>query len=162
MMREKQQPVVKASIAALRETARNSVIKGRQNIATAGHFGNNWQRDLQFRMTGQGVQTVATVFHKSALAGIFESGATIAGKPLLWIPIMPGAPPIKRSGKRLTFAIVRGTHLAFDADDRDRHRRPLYFGVSSVHIAKKWRITEIVREQVARFAEVFDKFFKGN
>src|SRR5262249_14405584 len=126
MIREKQKPVIDAEVQALRETAENAVDEGRRNIAAAGRFGINWQRGLQFRMTGEGGQTVATVFHRSALAGVFESGTTIAGRPLLWLPITPGAPPIRRSGKRLTFAVVRGHHLAFDADDRDRHRRPLY------------------------------------
>jgi len=162
MIRSKQGPAVNAAVLALRETAGNAVAEGRRNIAAAGHFGSNWQRDLQFRMNGQGVKTIATVFHRSALAGIFESGATIAGKPLIWIPTTPGAPPIKRSGKRLTFAIVRGNHLAFDADDRDRHRRPLYIGVPTVRVRKLWRITEIVREQVARFSDVFHKYFRSD
>jgi hypothetical protein len=161
MIRSKQRSVINAAVLALRETADNAVTEGRRNIAAAGRFGANWQRDLQFRMSGRDIKTVATVFHKSALAGIFESGATIRGKPRLWIPITPGAPPIKRSGKRLTFAIVGGHHLAFDKDDRDRKRRPLYIGVSIVHIRKLWRITEIVREQLAHFAAVFSKFFVG-
>jgi hypothetical protein len=165
---ELQQIIFEAADKALRETASNAVDQGRQNIASAGRFGANWQRDLQFRMQDEQVggeaspDVKAIVFHKSALAGIFESGATIAGKPLLWIPTIPGAPPIKRSGKRLTFAIVAGHHLAFDKDDRDRHRRPLYFGVPVVHIAQKWRITEITKEQVDQFPLVFSKYFKGD
>jgi len=160
MMREKQQPFVNAAISALRETASNAVTEGRRNIAASGHFGTKWQQDLQFRMIDTGIQTKAIIFHKSALATVFEFGAQVAGKPLLWIPITPGAPPPRRSGKRLTLANVRGTPLLFDADDRDRHRRPLYFGVHSITIKKKWRITEIVAEQVARFASVFAKYFR--
>jgi hypothetical protein len=161
LIREKQQPVLDASIFALKETASNAVDEGRRNIASAGRFGRNWQRDLQFRMTDTGLDTKAIVFHKSALATVFENGATIRGKPILWIPTTPGAPPPRRSGKRLTFARVRGTPLLFDADDRDRHRRPLYFGVSVAHIRKRWRITEIVEEQVRRFPLLFDKYFRG-
>jgi hypothetical protein len=161
LMREKAQPLLDASILALRETAANSVFEGRRNIASAGRFGRNWQRDLQFRMIGTGLETKAIVFHKSALATVFESGATIRGRHLLWIPVTPGMPPPRRSGKRLTFARVRGHALLFDADDRDRHRRPLYFGVPVVTIRKKWRITEIVEEQVKKFAALFHKFFRG-
>jgi hypothetical protein len=158
-LREK---VAKAVAASEQEVAENSVELGRRNIASAGHFGPNWQRDLQFRMSGKDLNTRATVFHKSALAGIFESGATIAGKPLLWIPTTPGAPPIKRSGKRLIFAIVAGHHLAFDKDDRDRRRRPLYIGVPTVHIRKLWHITEIVKDEIAKFPAVFDKHFESD
>lgn len=170
-IRERQQPIADAAVAALRETARISVQAGRQNIASAGHFGLNWQRDLQFRMQNEtsgglaSLDATAIIFHKSSLAPIFETGKTIQGKPLLWIPLNPGMPSLarlRRQGKRLTFATVHGTPLAFDADDRDRHRRPLFFGVPSARIRKIWRITEIVQENVALFASVFRRFFFRN
>ena len=44
---------------------------------------------------------------------------------------------------------------------KDRHRKPLYIGVPSVRIPKKWRITEIVKENAARLGELFVKYFKG-
>jgi hypothetical protein len=88
---------------------------------------------------------------------VFEHGATIEGKPLLWIPTTHGAPPASRSGKKLTSATINGTPVLFDANDRDRHRKPLYIGVKSVRIPKKFRIFEIVKEQAKRIAE---RFFK--
>ena len=50
MIRDKQRPVATAAVAALRETAANSVQEGRRNIAGAGKFGPKWQEGLQFRM----------------------------------------------------------------------------------------------------------------
>jgi hypothetical protein len=161
MMRQKQGPMVQAAIAALREIANDAVAEGRQNIASSGHFGRNWQRDLQFRMEGEGIETKAIVFHKSALAIIFETGITITGKPLLWIPTRPHMPSpgilVRRRGVKLTSATVHGTPMLFNAADRDPHRKPLYIGVPSVHIGKKWRITEIVKKHVERFAALFRK-----
>jgi Family of unknown function (DUF6441) len=168
MIRDKQRPVATAAVAALRETAANAVQEGRSNIAGAGKFGPKWQQGLQYRTEGAtdagepSLQAKAIIFHKIGYAGVFEHGATIAGKPLLWIPTTEGGPPASRSGKKLTSATVRGKPMLFDANDKDRDRKPLYIGVPSVRIPKKWRITEIVKQHAARIAELFIKHFKGS
>jgi len=158
MIRDKQRSITVAAVAAVRETADNAVNEGRSNIAGAGRFGPKWQQGLQFRME-QG-EARATIFHKIGYAGVFEHGATIQGKPVLWIPTRRGGPPARRSGKKLTSATVRGRPMLFDANDRDRHRKPLYVGVPSVRIPKKWRITEIVKEHAARIAGLFLKHLR--
>lgn len=159
-MREKQRPVSEAAVAALRETSVNAVEEGRKNIAGAGRFGRNWQTGLRYRIEGEQLESKAIIFHWARLAGVFEHGAVIQGKPLLWIPTARGAPPPRRSGKKLTSATIRGQPMLFDANDRDRQRRPLYIGVPQVRIPKKWRITEIVKEHVDKFAELFRKHLK--
>jgi len=163
MIRDKQRPVATAAVAALRETAANAVQEGRANIAGAGRFGPKWQQGLQFRTQGaeEGLQAKAIIFHRFGIAGVFEHGATIQGKPLLWIPTTPGGPAASRSGKKLVSATVRGQPMLFDAGDRDRERKPLYIGVPSVRIEKKFRITEIVKQHAARIAALFLKHFKG-
>jgi hypothetical protein len=168
MIRDKQRPVATAAVAALRETAANAVQEGRSNIAGAGRFGPEWQSGLQYITVDAvdagepSLQAKAIIFHKFGFAGVFEHGATIAGKPLLWIPTTPGAPTASRSGKKLVSATVRGKPMLFDANDRDRDRKPLYIGVPSVRIPKKWRITEIVKEHAAKIAMLFLKHFKDN
>jgi hypothetical protein len=156
---DKQDSVTAAAVAALRETAANAVKEGRSNIAGAGKFGPKWQQGLQYRMD-KGGEPKAIIFHKYGFAGVFEHGATIQGKPLLWIPTTEGGPRASRSGKKLTSATVRGKPMLFDANDKDRDRKPLYIGVRSVRIPKKWRITEIVKEQAAKIADLFIKYFK--
>src|SRR6187455_961531 len=166
-IREKNKPVAEAAVAALRETAANAVQEGRRNIASAGAFGPKWQSGLQYltKDAQEGgiasLQAKAIIFHKYSIAGIFEHGATIHGKPLLWIPTTRGAPAPRKSGKRLQSATVRGTPMLFDARDKDRERKPLYIGVRQVHVRKKFRITEIVKEHVARIGALFVKYFKG-
>ena len=168
MIREKQRPVAEAAVAALRETAADSVQDGRRNIAGAGpNFGGKWISGLQYRTreaTKGGMpslQASAIVFHKFGIAGVFEHGATIQGKPLLWIPTTRGGPAPRKSGKKLVSATIRGRPMLFDAGDRDRHRKPLYIGVPQVRIRKLFHITEIVKKHVARIARVFIKHFKG-
>jgi hypothetical protein len=165
-IRDKQRSVATASVAALREAADDAVDEGRSNIAGAGRFGPSWQQGLKRRMkdTREGgepsLQAKAIIFHKFGFAGVFEHGATIQGKPLLWIPTTEGGPAASRSGKKLVSATVRGRPMLFDAKDKDRHRKPLYIGVPSVRIPKKWRITEIVKKNAARIGELFLKHFK--
>jgi Family of unknown function (DUF6441) len=168
MIRDKQRAVATASVAALRETAANAVEEGRENIAGSGQFSGKWLSGLRSRIVGAteggepSLQAKAIIFHKFGYAGVFEHGATIEGKPLLWIPTARGGPPASRSGKKLTSATVRGQPMLFDAGDRDRARKPLYIGVPSVRIPKKWRIIEIVKEHAARIGALFLTHFKGN
>jgi len=168
LLRDKQRAVATASVAALREAADDAVEEGRSNIAGAGAFGPKWQTGLKRRMVdateegGPSLQAKAIIFHKFGFAGVFEHGATISGKPLLWIPTTPQGPPASRSGKKLVSATVRGQPMLFDAGDKDRQRKPLYIGVPSVRIPKKWRITEIVKEHAAQIGALFLKHFKGD
>jgi Family of unknown function (DUF6441) len=168
MIRDKQRPVATAAVAALREVAADAVQEGRRNIAGAGAFGPKWQQGLKFRTVDAAeggepsLQAKAIIFHSFGIAGIFEHGATIEGKPLLWIPTTPGGPPASRSGKKLVSATVRGQPMLFDANDRDRHRKPLYVGVPSVRIPKKFRITEIVKQHAKQLGMLFLKHFKSD
>jgi hypothetical protein len=169
LIRDKQRSVATAAVAALREAADDAVEEGRSNIASAGRFGNKWQAGLKKRIKGAkeggepSLQAKAIIFHSmGGLAGVFEHGATIQGRPLLWIPTTPGGPPASRSGKKLVSATVRGHPMLFDANDHDRNRKPLYVGVPSIRIPKKFRITEIVEEHAARIGELFLQHFKEN
>jgi hypothetical protein len=167
-IRDKQRPVATAAVAALRDVAAGAVQDGRSNIAGAGRFKGPWISGLQYRTQGAteggepSLSAKAIIFHKFGFAGVFEHGATITGQPLLWIPTTPGAPSAGKSGKKLTSATVRGRPMLFDASDKNRDRKPLYIGVPSVTIPKKFRITEIVKEHVARIGMLFLKHFKGN
>jgi hypothetical protein len=170
MLRNKQRPVATAAVAALRDVAAGAVQEGRSNIASAGtgFTRAQWQSGLQYRTkdTVEGgepsLRAKATIFHKYGIAGVFEHGAIIQGKPLLWIPTKHGGPPASKSGKKLISATINGTPVLFDANDRDRHRKPLYIGVPSVRIPKKFRITEIVKEHAAKFWSAFMSHFKDN
>jgi hypothetical protein len=166
-IRDKQKPVAEAAVAALREVAAASVQEGRKDIAAAGpNFGANWQQGLQYRTKGArkdqaaSLQAQATIFHRYGIAGVFEHGATIQGKPLLWIPTTRGGPAPSKSGKKLVSATINGHPMLFDAADHDRHRKPLYVGVPSVTIKKRFHITEIVKENVKHMAEFFIRNFK--
>ena len=169
MIDAKRRQFAVAAVATLRETAANAVQEGRQNIGAAGPGFRKakWQSGLQYRTknaTKDGEPSTsakAIIFHKYGIAGVFEHGPTVIhGKPMLWIPTTPGGPTASRSGKKLVSATVRGTPMMFDDDDKDRNRKPLYIGVESVTIPDKFRVTEIVKKHVAKFATLFSKHFR--
>jgi hypothetical protein len=168
MIRDEQRAVATASVAALREASADAVEEGRDNIAGSGRFSGKWLSGLRHRMVGAkeggepSLQAKAIIFHSFGFAGVFEHGATIQGKPLLWIPTTRGGLPASRSGKKLVSATVRGQPMLFDANDRARDRKPLYVGVPSVRIPKKWRITEIVKKHAAQLGQLFLRHFKGD
>jgi hypothetical protein len=170
MIREKERPVATAAVGALREVAKEAVQEGRSDIgrAGAGFTHAKWQSGLRYRTVGAtkggapSLEAKAIISHQYGIAGVFEYGATIKGKPLLWIPTKRGAPTASKSGKKLVSATVRGKPMLFDAADRDPHRKPLYIGVTSVTIPKKFHITEIVRKHAAQIVQVFSKLLKNN
>ena len=169
MIRDKQRPVATAAVAALRETAANSVQEGRSNIAGAGRFGPKWQQGLQYpdrwmprKAASRRCRPRPSSFISSALPACSSTAPRSRASRCCGYRRRRAAPPASRSGKKLTSATVRGQPMLFDADDRDRDRKPLYIGVPSVRIPKKLRITEIVKENVAKIALVFIKHFKGD
>jgi hypothetical protein len=162
------EPIGQAAVAALRETAAAAVKEGRTNIASAGSGFQHaqWIPGLKYKTVGAtkggepSLDAKVIIYHRYGIAGVFEHGATISGKPLLWIPTRRGGPPASKSGKKLTSATINGVPMLFDANDRDRQRKPLYIGVKSVHIPKKFHIIEIVKDHARRIAALFFKHLK--
>src|SRR5262245_29476967 len=137
----KREEIAVAYAAALRETTGKIIQAGRSDIRAAGPGFSHaqWVSGLKARFEGlEGRQTSpnakAIIFHRYGIAGVFEHGAHIAGKPLLWIPTTRRAPWPSKSGKKLVYANLRGQPVLFDAADPSRQRKPLYIGVPSVDI----------------------------
>lgn len=85
-----------AAIAEAGEIAKN---QARAEIAASG-LGTGFINALRLNVypkTGVSINASAQIFHKIPYAGVFEEGATIRGKPNLWIPL-PDAP--QRIGRK--------------------------------------------------------------
>lgn len=95
-------PMAKASTAAVREATEFVKVGGRQNIAAAG-FSKRWQNTLRsqnFPKRGISLRPAGYIFHRIPYAGVFEDGAIIRGKPLLWVPLKNT--PKKLGRRRMT------------------------------------------------------------
>jgi Family of unknown function (DUF6441) len=91
--KELQRPMAKAATAASRETGEIAKRNGRASIAAAG-FSRKWQNALRVNIyppQGDSMRPAAFIFHKIRYAGVFEEGAVIGGRPLLWLPL-PSVP----------------------------------------------------------------------
>jgi hypothetical protein len=98
---EGEKPIAKAATAAVREAAEMAKSQGRASIAGAG-FSRKWQNALQSKIyppNRDSMRAAAVIYHKVPYAEVFEEGAVIHGKPLLWLPL-PNA-PFGAGGKRI-------------------------------------------------------------
>jgi hypothetical protein len=99
---EIEMPIAAAATAAVRDAAEQAKADGRADIAAAG-FGKKWQNALRadlFPKNQASMHPAALLRHKIPYAGVFEDGATIGGKPLLWLPLK--TVPLGTGGRQLT------------------------------------------------------------
>lgn len=97
-----QEPMAKAATRTFREGAKLIEREGRVNIAGAG-LSRRWVfgfRVFSFPRRQFSLDPVIKGTHRIGYANIFETGGTIRGRPLLWIPL-PSA-PAKIGGQRIT------------------------------------------------------------
>lgn len=85
-----QAPIAKAATAAIHDAGAEGQTEGRAAIGHAG-FSQKWQNALRVNFYPAGgknsMDPAAYLYHKIPYAGVFENGATIAGSPLLWLPL---------------------------------------------------------------------------
>jgi hypothetical protein len=148
-----------AATSASEELANNILSAGRADIAAAGRFSGAWISGFTYEISGgDKVQTI--VFsHSKRLWRIFQKGATIQGKPLLWIPVDPGGPRAKDFGGRL-FQVKRrkrDTPLLMSADDK----QVKYIGVKKVIIRRKFHLLKIIRDESKKLRELFKAEMKN-
>lgn len=168
------EPVAEAATSALRDAATTAVQQGRSNIAGAGNFGPRWQQGLDWTIapkSGASLRAKATIFHRIGYAGVFEHGATIMGKPLIWLPLP--TVPTKGDGQRMRPKEVSQRYGRLASVNR-RGRKPLlvgrprfegkavplFFGVTSVRLRKRFRIGEIVMTAAGRMGEFYLRHIK--
>jgi len=89
---------------------------------------------------------------------------TISGRPLLWLPIEGNLPAgvhsPKQYGHELVSVNIAGKPpLMFDKFNR--LRGPLFVGVRSADIRKRWDLMRIFAAAAARLGEFYQKRIKG-
>ena len=88
-----QKKVATAATGAIRDAVTKGKIEARAAIASAG-FSTRWQNAFRanvYPARGVSLSPAGFFYHRIPYAGVFEDGATIAGDPLLWLPL-PGVP----------------------------------------------------------------------
>lgn len=89
-IKDKNEPISRAATIAVRDVSDDVKTRGRADIAGAG-FSKKWQNALRVdsypRKGENSVNAAAFIYHKIPYAGVFEDGATIRGKPYLWLTV---------------------------------------------------------------------------
>src|SRR5262245_29033546 len=84
---------VKQRMSGAMQKAQKAILEqGRQDIQEAGNFGSRWTEGLTADIDEQDKSVTLTVRHSVPYWKVFQTGKTIRGKPLLWIPL-PGVDP---------------------------------------------------------------------
>lgn len=155
---ERQKQRIYRAIANATVKMADSILKsGRADIAGAGKFGARWTSGLTTGIASEGPVHVVTLREAVPYWRVFQYGAIIKGKPLLWIPlsfagITPGTRARDFPGR--LFRVDRkggGAPLLLSATDK----KPKYFGAESVRIPKKFHLVEIARAEAKTFGALY-------
>jgi len=175
--------VKRAVTGAMKDAGDFAKQEGRKSIAAAG-FKRKWQNALRaevFPKKKASVNAAAYVYHKIGYAGVFEYGATIKGKPLLWVPTKNSPARIGRSKvtprkfhsqiARLRSAKGTKRPMLIAQYRRGRGRRkkgavtphvPVFVGVPSVKIPEKFKIRKAVERAASRLVKFYFANLKDN
>lgn len=191
---ELQKDIAKAATAAVKEADGLVKKESQAALSSAGFSGRSSRamRSVITPKTGDSINVSADFFLRPAYLNIFETGGTITGKPLLWLPLP--TVPLGAGGKRLTpkqyterigpLHSARGakTPLLVGKGSRQQILRatskavrfrkraglsqgtvnvPLFVGVPSVNIRKKFDLAAIVARTRAKLGEFYLKNVKA-
>jgi hypothetical protein len=141
--------VQRAATTASEQFADAVVREGRRDIAAAGRFTGDWISGFTSEISGGDKFKTITFHHSKRLWRIFQRGAKIQGKPLLWIPVEPGGPPARQFPGRL-FQVKRlnkrDVPLLMSYDDK----QVKYIGVKKVVIRRKFHLLKIIRDEARK------------
>lgn len=152
---------------AMRQTARNLAedieTQGRTDIKGAGNFGSRWTDGLQATVTEGGGNIRVSVTMAVTYWTVFQFGAVIHGKPLLWIPLdfASDAKGIRaRDYPGKLFRVNRKSGAAPLLMAAGSPAQPKYFGKESVTIPKKFHLLEIVQKLASQIEPAYRRNFK--
>lgn len=147
--------IEKALAAAADQLAENILQEGRSDISGAGNFGARWTEGLTADVDGTSTLRTITLRQAVPYWRVFQYGAVIEGKPLLWIPLSyTGLKVRARDFPGRLFRVDRksgGVPLLMSVDDKQAK----YTGHESVTIPKKFHLVEIARAQSKTMGALF-------
>jgi uncharacterized protein DUF6441 len=150
--------LIAAAQGAVKDAAAEAVKQGRAQIAAAG-FSARRQRGLQSKfLKGNREKPARLIFHRVAFMSVFERGATISGKPLLWLPIEENLPARVRSPRKyggpLVSATIGGQPFLFSPKD---YEKALFVGVKQATIRKRFSLRVLFQRIAAQLPEFLRK-----
>ena len=145
-----------AARQAAQDLADSILSQGRVDIAKAGKFGARWIFGLQARVGEGGGNIRVSITHDNPFFRVFQRGALIKGKPLLWIPLsfasgVQGIFARNYPGRLVRVDSKAGDPLLLDTATG----QPKYVGLTEVTVPKKFHILEIARQTAAQTTALY-------
>jgi hypothetical protein len=157
--------VRKSARQAAQDAADDIEDQGRSDIEDAGNFGSRWTDGFRATVTEGGGNLRVAVTEDVPYWRVFQNGAVIHGKPLLWIPLSfaSDAQGLRASeyGGRL-FRVDRKSDGLPLLLAPGKPAQPKYFGKESVTIPKKFHLLEITQRVAKKFRDYYRERFDYN
>lgn len=150
--------VIKSVQAAAEHVRQDILEKGRADIAAGGNFSSErWQQGFEVKKSYQSrTQIRLRVTHKVFYWRVFELGARIKGKPLLWIPLSFAADALGVMARNFPGGLFRVDRQGKSPLLLSRETgEPKYFGRRSVRIKKKWHLRRVVYQAFRRLNKYY-------
>jgi hypothetical protein len=129
---------------------------GREDIRAGGNFSSpRWIDGFRAKVSYRSRTDInIRVTHSVAYWKVFEFGAKILGRPMLWIPLSFGN-AFGVSAKDYPLPLFRVDRAGKAPLLVDKNNGPQYFGKESVDIPKKWHLREISKRVSRRMGEYY-------
>lgn len=149
---------------AARDVVEYIVPKVRADISGAGKFGKRWTEGFQGKITEGGGFIRVSFTENVPYWRVFQFGAVIHGKPLLWIPLSfakdaQGVRARDYPGKLFRVDRKHGAPLLMKAGNPAEAK---YFGKEQVRIPKKFHMIEIIREGAKKLKQFYAQRMKNS
>jgi hypothetical protein len=151
-----------AARGAAEDAAKLIEDEGRSDISSAGNFGSRWTDGFRATVTEGGGNVRISVTEDVPYWRVFQFGAVIRGRPLLWIPLSfagdaQGVRARDYPGRLFRVNRVGKAPLLLTPG---KSAQPKYFGKESVTIPKKFHLIEIARGAARRVKDFYGTRFK--
>lgn len=153
---------IRAAQSAARTCAATIIERGKADMRAGGNFSSSrWQDGLQARISFTSRSEInIRITHAVFYWKVFEIGAVIKGKPLLWIPLSFAADAQGVRARDYPGPLFRvdrrGKAPLLLSDDG-----PKYFGKESVTIPKKFHLREIAAEESRNLNVYYKEAFRN-
>jgi hypothetical protein len=168
---EARTPIALAATAAMHDAAEYMKKLGRRRIEAAG-LGSGMTNALTvnvYPLDGKPtLSPAAYLYHKIPYAWVFEQGAAIRGKPMLWLAL--DAVPKRRGrhkrprelGIKLKSVKRPGkAPLLVGKLRRSKEVVPLYVGIDMVNIRKRFDLSDVSEKVSKAIPAFYYRYFKG-
>ncbi len=161
--------ILAAERGAADDVVKFIVPRAAEDIASAGNFGNRWSDGFKGKVSegGGNIRVAFTMPSGPPMRywRVFQYGAVIHGRPLLWIPLSfakdaQGINARDYPGKLFRVNRKSGAAPLLMTRSKGEQAQAKYFGKESVTIPKKFHLVEIIKDGAKKLKQFYSDRMK--